>query len=64
MIDKILLGGPKAQFEIKSYLNNIYNKNIDNKLINTAAETIARIRVSKEGQEGIKSFLDQVKPKW
>lgn len=28
------------------------------------AELIARLRVSKEGQEGIKAFLDKRKPKW
>ena len=64
IIEKILLGGPKAQLEIKSYLHNIYNNNIDNVLINKAADSIARIRVSDEAQEGIKAFLNKKKPKW
>ena len=64
LIDKILLGGPKAQSEIKSYLQNIYNKNIDDILINNASDSIARIRVSDEGQEGISAFLTKSKPKW
>ncbi len=64
LINKILLGGPKAQFEIKSYLRIIYNKHIDDNLINNAAESISRIRVSDEGQEGIKAFLNKSKPDW
>ncbi|MAI02325.1 MAG: hypothetical protein CBE14_003260 [Rickettsiales bacterium TMED254] len=64
IIEKILLAGPKAQLEIKSYLQNIYNNNIDNVLINKAADSIARIRVSDEAQEGIKAFLNKNKPKW
>ena len=64
IIEQILLGGPKAQLEIKSYLQHIYNINIDNELVNNAADSIARIRVSKEGQEGIKAFLNKRKPKW
>ena len=64
LIDKLLLGGPKAQAAIKSYLQDIYSKSISDNLIDIAAESIAKIRVSEEGQEGIKSFLDKNKPSW
>jgi len=64
LIDKLLLGGPKAQSAIKSYLQNIYSKNISDSLIHSAAENIAKIRVSEEGQKGIKSFLDKNQPDW
>ena len=64
LIDKLLSGGPKAQTSIKTYLQNIYSKSISDNLIDIAAESIAKIRVSEEGQEGIKSFLDKNKPSW
>ena len=64
LIDKLLLGGPKAQSAIKSYLQNIYSKDISDDLIDSAAESIAKIRVSEEGQKGIKSFLDKSEPDW
>jgi len=28
------------------------------------AETIARLRVSEEGQEGLRAFLEKRKPNW
>ena len=64
LIDKLLAGGPKAQSAIKRYLQNIYSKNISDNLIDKAAENIAKIRVSEEGQKGIKAFLNKNKPDW
>ena len=64
LIENLLKGGPRAQCEIKKFLLNIYSKNIDDTLISRSAKKISEIRVSKEGQEGIKSFLEQSKPKW
>ena len=49
---------------IKSYLQDIYSKSISDNLIDIVAESIAKIRVSEEGQKGIKSFLDKNKPDW
>jgi len=64
LIDKLLLGGPKAQTAIKTYLQNIYSKSISDDVIKYAAENIADLRVSEEGQKGIKAFLDKSKPDW
>ena len=64
LIDKLLLGGPKAQTAIKNYLQNIYSKSISDDVIKYAAENIADLRVSEEGQKGIKAFLDKSKPDW
>ena len=64
LIDKLLLGGPKAQMVIKNYLQHIYSKSISDDIINYAAENIAKLRVSKEGQEGIKAFLNKSNPDW
>ena len=64
LIDKLLLGGPKAQEAIKSYLQNIYSKSISDDVIKYAAENIAELRVSEEGQKGIKAFLNKSNPDW
>ena len=64
LIDKLLLGGPKAQTAIKTYLKNIYSKSISDDVIKYAAENIAALRVSEEGQKGIKAFLSKSKPDW
>ncbi len=60
----ILNGGPKAQKEIKNFLLKINNRSIDDALLDEASQSIASIRISEEGQEGIKAFLDKKKPKW
>ena len=64
LIDKLLLGGPKAQTAIKTYLHNIYSQSISDDVIEYAAENIANLRVSEEGQKGIKAFLNKSKPDW
>ena len=64
LIDKLLLGGPKAQTAIKTYLQNIYSKSISDDVIEHAAENIANLRVSEEGQKGIKAFLNKTNPDW
>ncbi len=64
LIDKLLLGGPKAQTAIKDYLQNIHSKSISDDVIEYAAENIADLRVSEEGQKGIKAFLKKRNPDW
>ncbi len=64
LIRELLMGAPKAQEEIKIFLFNITNKDINDNLINKTSETIANIRTSYEGQEGIDAFLDKRKPSW
>ena len=64
LIKELLMGAPKAQEEIKKFLFNITNKDINNNLINKTSETIANIRTSLEGQEGIEAFLNKRKPSW
>ena len=64
LINDLLYGAPQAQRIIKSFLKNINYRKIENKLINETAETISKIRVSKEAQEGLEAFLEKRKPKW
>ena len=64
LINDLLYGAPLAQRNIKSFLKKINYRKIDNQLINETAETISKIRVSKEAQEGLEAFLEKRKPKW
>ena len=64
LINELLIGAPKAQEEIKKFLLKITNKDINESLINKTSETIANIRTSSEGQEGIDAFLNKRKPSW
>ncbi len=64
LIKNLLSGGPNAQNSIKTFLKEINLKKIDNTLINDTAETISRIRITSEAQEGLKAFLEKRKPQW
>jgi methylglutaconyl-CoA hydratase len=37
---------------------------LDNSLMEDTAKRIARARVSQEGQEGVRAFLEKRKPVW
>lgn len=63
-IDNLLSGGPKAQLEIHQLLAQLQTLPITPELSERTAEKIAAIRVSKEGQEGLKAFLAKRKPNW
>jgi len=63
-IDHLLSGGPKAQFEINQLLSQLQTLPITLELSERTAEKIAAIRVSEEGQEGLKAFLAKRKPNW
>jgi methylglutaconyl-CoA hydratase len=64
LVNELLMGAPKAQEEIKNFLFDITNKDINESLINKTSQTIANIRTSSEGQEGIDAFLNKRKPSW
>jgi methylglutaconyl-CoA hydratase len=59
----ILKCGPKAVLETKKLLNALPNMNTTRRK-NYTTQMIASVRVSPEGQEGLKSFLEKRKPKW
>jgi methylglutaconyl-CoA hydratase len=64
LTDKLRLGSPGSQKQIKSLFNalkEIYN--YEHIKIKTASLT-ANSRVSGEGREGIKAFLEKRKPSW
>ena len=48
----------------KTLIYNIVNKLSFEESIDYTARLIAELRASKEGQEGMASFLEKRKPKW
>ena len=63
-VSDILAAGPQAMAAAKALIARIWARPIDNDITALTAETIARRRVSAEGQEGIKAFLEKRKPSW
>lgn len=64
LIQNLLSAAPIAQRKIKSFIKEVSFKKIDTMLINKTAETISKIRVTKEAQEGLSAFLEKRKPNW
>jgi methylglutaconyl-CoA hydratase len=55
---------PGAMGEAKRVVHLVANRRIDSGLMDDTARLIARARVSAEGQEGVRAFLDKRKPNW
>ncbi len=64
LLGHIVSGGKSALAEIKSLIRAVSRAPIDDPMIDDTAQRIAHIRVSKEGREGIASFLGKRKPAW
>ncbi len=57
-------GSPHAQDECKRLLREIGGETIDAALIADTARRIGEVRVSPQGREGIRAFLEKRKPSW
>jgi methylglutaconyl-CoA hydratase len=64
LLGHIVSGGKSALAEIKGLIRAVSRGTIDDPMIDDTAKRIAAIRVSKEGREGIASFLGKRKPAW
>lgn len=64
VVEALLQCGPAAIGEAKALLRSLRGRPIDGALIDETARTIARIRSSPEGREGIAAFLEGRKPRW
>jgi methylglutaconyl-CoA hydratase len=64
LLGHIVSGGKSALAEIKGLIRAVSRGTIDDPMIDDTAKRIAAIRVSKEGREGIASFLSKRKPAW
>ena len=62
-VRNLLHGGPRALSENKLLIEGIRDRRGDD-LARYTADTIARLRVGAEGQEGLRSFLEKRPPAW
>ena len=63
-IDNLLLNSPQAMRASKDLLREASSGSLSPALRRYTENTIARIRVSPEGQEGLNAFLEKRKPAW
>jgi methylglutaconyl-CoA hydratase len=61
---EIKLAAPGAIADAKQLVEDVAHKKIDHGLMEETAKRIAKRRVSPEGQEGVRAFLDRTKPGW
>ncbi|MDP2171182.1 MAG: enoyl-CoA hydratase/isomerase family protein [Rhodocyclaceae bacterium] len=60
----LLKNGPQALAECKTLIRAVAGRPFGPKVIDFTVESIARVRVSPEGQEGLGAFLEKCKPNW
>lgn len=60
----LLKCGPVSLSETKDLVATVAREKLDGALIDETARRIARVRVSREGQEGIAAFLEKRTPHW
>ncbi|MDO9607065.1 MAG: enoyl-CoA hydratase-related protein [Brevundimonas sp.] len=64
LTDSLSGNAPGAMGEAKRLVNDIAGHKIDSGLLDDTAKRIARARVSPEGQEGVRAFLEKRAPRW
>jgi methylglutaconyl-CoA hydratase len=62
-VEHLLRGGPLALAEIKALIRDLRDRPAAD-VARFTAELIARLRVSPEGQEGLRAFLEKRPPAW
>jgi methylglutaconyl-CoA hydratase len=64
LTDSLTANAPGAMGEAKRLVHDLAGRHLDHGLIEDTARRIARARVSAEGQEGVRAFLDKRPPRW
>ncbi len=64
LTDSLTQNAPGAMGEAKRLVRDVAGRHIDHGLMEETAKRIARARVSDEGQEGVRAFLDKRAPRW
>ena len=64
LTDSLVDNAPGAMGDAKRLVHDVAHHKIDSGLLDDTARRIARARVSPEGQEGVRAFLDKRKPNW
>ena len=62
-VQELLGAGPEAVAAAKALIPNVWGRPIADAMAITAAAIAAR-RISSEGQEGLRAFLEKRKPRW
>ncbi|MGA0545899.1 enoyl-CoA hydratase-related protein [Brevundimonas sp. VNH65] len=62
--DSLTANAPGAMGDAKRLVRDLAGKHVDHGLMEDTARRIARARVSDEGQEGVRAFLDKRPAKW
>jgi methylglutaconyl-CoA hydratase len=63
-LEQLLACGPQAQRAAKDFLADISGRPIDTAMREDSCARIAHIRVSAEGQQGLRAFLEKRRPDW
>jgi methylglutaconyl-CoA hydratase len=63
VLDAIVAGGPNAVNAAKRLVREVEGKRTD-EVVDLTVKRIAEIRVSHEGQEGLRAFLEKRDPHW
>ncbi|AFU99195.1 enoyl-CoA hydratase/isomerase family protein [Simiduia agarivorans] len=64
LLKQLLANSPAALSAAKQLVFDVSNRPITQALIDDTSQRIAEIRVSDEGQEGLKAFLEKRAPRW
>ena len=64
LTDSLTQNAPGAMGDAKRLVNDLVGQKIDRGLMEETAKRIARARVSAEGQEGVRAFLEKRSPRW
>ena len=64
LTQSLLKNGPEALQKTKALVFEVAQKEIDQKLIDFTADSIAKVRSSPEAKEGLSAFLEKRKPLW
>lgn len=64
LTDSLTANAPGAMGEAKRLVHDLAGRHLDHGLMEDTARRIARARVSTEGQEGVRAFLDKRPPRW
>lgn len=62
--DGLMANAPGAMGDAKRLVHDVAGREIDGRLMEDTAKRIARARISAEGQEGVRAFLDKRTPSW
>ncbi|ANB03477.1 enoyl-CoA hydratase/isomerase family protein [Ectothiorhodospira sp. BSL-9] len=64
LLEHLTRNGPQAMSAAKALVRDVAAHPINSRLLEDTAARIARIRVSREGQEGLGAFLEKRPPIW